>query len=410
MATPILYLFKGAILNINSKQKIDLAIVTSEPFPIGMAATNRMLTYATELSKKKNVLVLIARPTEVNGRINNLEAEGEFKKVKYKYVHGKTIWLKESSKFKKLLLILDSYILLFKNIKKNKPNSVLLVSNRITYIWALWLYSKILRFKYYQEKSEKPPVMKNKTNYLFKNFYLASYKLFDGIIVMTNELAKLFYATGQTNTFHLPMTVDMNRFKDLVSKKDREKATNLLFKYSGGGNLERDGMLGIVQAFIALRAKKIPFEFHIIGPVNTNDSYYIEIASLIEKNSAQNDIFFKGQYPSTEIPQLISEADCLIMAPAKDFASGGFPTKLGEYLSTGLPVICTSVSEIPMYLDKSCAIIIPPNDVDAILKSLMDVIENYPEYIAIGEKGKAIAEKNFSAEAYSEQLINFLEI
>lgn len=395
---------------MDSNQKKDLVIVTSEPFPIGMAATNRMLTYATELSQKKNILVLIAKPTEVNGRINNSEAEGEFQKVKYKYVHGKTVWLKEISKFKKLLLILNSYILLFKNLKASNPSSVLLVSNRITYTWVLWIYSKIFRFKYYQEKSEKPPVIKNKTNFLYKSLYLASYKLFDGIIVMTNELSKLFDSLGQTNTFHLPMTVDITRFNDLTSKKCIGETDKLLFKYSGGGNLERDGVLGIVQAFIALKEKGFSFEFHIIGPFNANDSYYLEIASLIKNNNAQDDIVFKGQYPSTEIPRLISEADCLIMAPPKDFASGGFPTKLGEYLSTGLPVICTSVSEIPMFLDESCAILIPPNDTDAISKSLIGIIENYEEYTAVGKKGKVVAEKNFKAGAYTEQLIDFLEI
>ena len=31
-------------------------------------------------------------------------------------------------------------------------------------------------------------------------------------------------------------------------------------------------------------------------------------------------------------------------------AKGGFPTKLGEYLATGNPVVVTKVGEIPNYL------------------------------------------------------------
>lgn len=395
---------------MDSNRKIDLAIITKQPFPIGMASTNRMLTYATELSAYKNILVLVSRPTEIPGYVNNLKAEGEFNKIKYKYIHNTTIWWKNAPKLKKLLVILNSYVLLFANLKKNRPHSVLLTSNDITLIWALWLYSKFLGFRYFQEMSEKPPVINKKVNRLYKHFYLASYKLLDGVLVMTQELEKIFQNIGQINTFHLPMTVDISRFNGLISKKGRGKTDKLLFKYSGGGNLERDGILGVVRAFIALKGQSIPFEFHIIGPFNANDSYYLEITSLIKNNNAQDDIVFKGQCPSTEIPRLISEADCLIMAPPKDFESGGFPTKLGEYLSTGLPVICTSVSEIPMFLDGSCAILIPPNDTAAISKSLIGIIKNYEEYESVGKKGKVVAEKNFKADAYTEQLIDFLEI
>ena len=40
-------------MSINIAERIDLAIVTKEPFPEGMAATNRILSYAKYLAGLK---------------------------------------------------------------------------------------------------------------------------------------------------------------------------------------------------------------------------------------------------------------------------------------------------------------------------------------------------------------------
>lgn len=156
-------------MNKIKTKNIDLAIVTNESFPIGMAATNRLLSYTTEIAKRKNVKVLIAKPTEYKSAIKNKLAEGEHLGIKYKYIHGTTIWPKGKSKFHKLIIILKGYFLLFQNIRKIKPKSILLISNSLSMIWVLWFYSKIFGFRYFQEKSEKPPVLKRKIFFCIKN-------------------------------------------------------------------------------------------------------------------------------------------------------------------------------------------------------------------------------------------------
>ncbi|MBT7817404.1 MAG: hypothetical protein HN566_11765, partial [Polaribacter sp.] len=60
------------------KDCIDLVIVTNEPFPYGAAATNRILTYSSELSKNKRVKVLIVKPTELPSNIINNQVLGVF--------------------------------------------------------------------------------------------------------------------------------------------------------------------------------------------------------------------------------------------------------------------------------------------------------------------------------------------
>ncbi|MDY0285423.1 MAG: glycosyltransferase family 4 protein [Kiritimatiellia bacterium] len=389
------------------KHKTDLVIITNEPFPIGMAATNRILSYAKEIAKKKKVTVLIAKPTELPNNIRNTEPKGYINLLKYNYIHKNTIWPKKSSKLNKAGIIIKSYILLFKELFDLKAKSVLLVSNDIKLIWLLWSFSKILNFNYYQEKSEKPPVLKKSTYEIYKQFYLFSYRLFTGMIVMTNELKNLFISLKQNNLFLLPMTVEIDRFKDIKKNANKNK---IIFKYCGGGNYQRDGLDIMVNAFIGLRDYYRNFEFHIIGPINKNSDYLNKIIHLVKERDITDKILFIGKKDSNEIPVLLMEADFLIMAPPENFSSGGFPTKLGEYLATGKPVICTSVSEVPLYLNNTNSIIIKPNNKKELIDVLSAIIQAPMKYEKIGKNGRLIAEKIFNINAHSNSLIKFLKI
>ena len=52
------------------------------------------------------------------------------------------------------------------------------------------------------------------------------------------------------------------------------------------------------------------------------------------------------------MPKYLCNAKLLALArPDSIQAQGGFPTKLGEYLATGRPVVVTKVGEIPDYLE-----------------------------------------------------------
>ena len=64
-------------------KKYDLIIVTQEPFPSGLAATNRLLTYARELAREYAVKVIVVRPSELESNIRNHEAIGSFKEVDF---------------------------------------------------------------------------------------------------------------------------------------------------------------------------------------------------------------------------------------------------------------------------------------------------------------------------------------
>jgi len=71
---------------------------------------------------------------------------------------------------------------------------------------------------------------------LYKKLYLLLYRLFDGMILMTKELCEYFVNIGQNKVFHLPMSVDHDRF----SIKKKNEIMKPYFAYCGGGDYDRD--------------------------------------------------------------------------------------------------------------------------------------------------------------------------
>ena len=98
------------------------------------------------------------------------------------------------------------------------------------------------------------------------------------------------------------------------------------------------------------------------------------------------------------MPQYLKNAEVLVLSrPDNIQAAYGFPTKLGEYLMTGNPVVVTRVGELDNFLEdgKSC-LFAKPGDAQHFAKKLKWTLENPAEAKEIGAKGKQVAEVSFN--------------
>jgi len=86
-------------------------------------------------------------------------------------------------------------------------------------------------------------------------------------------------------------------------------------------------------------------------------------------------------------------------------AKHGFPTKLGEYLLTGNPVVVTTVGDIPGFLkDGESAVFAKPDEPESFSSRLNWVLDHKEEGIEIGERGKEVALKEFNYLIESQKL------
>ena len=287
----------------------------------------------------------------------------------------------------------------------SKCTTVLYVSRNNFYAMLLKLGLSIKRVAFYRETSES--VLSYVKGKLKKLFYLHANKLFDGFIVISDNLAGLLrkYARKNTDFFVLPILVRMDRFLDYDSLKKR----NTLF-YCSGGNVERDGLLDTINGFLAFKEKTNDKEYtlEIATSLNLSNEYHKKVYNIIMANT--NTIIYKGSLPTTEIPKLLMEASILMLTPHENYKSKGFPTKLGEYLASGTPVICSAIDDLKEQITPDVVSFVEPNDIQGISDAIIELIEDKEKARAIGLRGRDWVVKKYTMECYADSMIEFLNI
>lgn len=365
---------------------MKITIVNTLPVPSGNASVNRLLSYAKELVPLGNDVTVLssARSDEKKGETD------EVKYMNYGY-----------------LGLIKALLAILKWIRKEKPEVVILVSNSLLLIYPLWFTCKTLGIKLLQEKSEFPFVLQNTgfLGHIYAKFYVSTtYKLFDGLIVMTKPLMAYFKdkVRKKVQLFEMPMTVDCERFK--ISKS--ESVFGNFIAYCGDMAGNKDGVVNLIEAFYIASKKIKDVKLLLIGG-SSNPDEFTKIRQYAESLDNERIVFY-GRADRDEIPQLLVNAKALALArPSSLQSSGGFPTKLGEYLSTGNPVIVTKVGDIPIYLNDENAFVVEPDDNIAFATAIIKVFEDYDKARQIGKKGKEVALSVFNAKVQTKRLNDF---
>ena len=366
---------------------MKIAIVNTLPVPSGNASVNRFLGYGKEL-----VRMGVAVDVLTSARCEDCEIEG----VQVISCGNGTSMLGALRK-------------ITKRVRKGGYDAVILISNSLFLIYPLWFACKRGKVKLLQEKSEFPFVLMKKglLNLLYAKFYVnTTYKLFDGLIVMTKPLMEYFKDKVSKNCklFEMPMTVDTDRFS--IEKKPSQYGDYIAYCGNMAGN--KDGVMNLIMAF-DLASQKIPeVKLLLIGGSSNKDDWD-KIVKTVADMGNQNIILY-GKASRDEIPVLLKNAKALALArPSSLQSTGGFPTKLGEYLATGNPVVVTAVGDIPQYLNKSNAFVVEPDNNEAFVEAMIKVFADYDKAKSVGLKGQELSQTMFSAKVQSQRLHEYLK-
>lgn len=275
-----------------------------------------------------------------------------------------------------------------------------------TYLESISLF-KNSGAKMIQEVSEHPILFMSKTE--FNRYLELILPQIDFIFVMTNNLLEFYkkHIDKNTNLCHIPMTVDLDRFS---KSKSINKEDIYVISYVGLMNNGKDGVDILIKAFTLVSKKYKNVKLQLIGPYKPQADYFEQL-NYIKNNDLEDKIQYLGEKSRDEIPQLLIDSDCLVLArPNSKQAQFGFPTKLGEYLATSNPVIVTSVGEIPFYLKNNVnAFVAKPNDINDFADKILNVFRNKSNAIIVGEKGYQVANKFFNTEIQSNAIDKVLK-
>ena len=388
-----------------------IAVVCTFGFPEGLAASTRIISYLkglNELGVETDVFVY--RPTELYGTPDIYPVDGEISGVKYHYPNTR-----KYSKYRICRAIGRFYywgVTCWRIYKANKEQKIdyLLISNDfldILFVFTFWC--KFIGVKTAFITDEYPEPIRVYLKDKIPNWKLRMYdfilKRQDSLIFMTDKLNTFFNSKLKKPYHILPTITDTTRFENITKSDNGSK----YLCYMGNMELSKDNVDNIIRAFSYIANEYSDLEFHLYGAPSQRDQAFIE--NVIDTLGMSQRVFIKGRVDSTQVPQILIDAHVLVSSqPNSKRAEGGFPTKLGEYMATGVPTILTDVGEIAQYVqDGKHVHIVPPENPEQYAQKLRYVLDNYAECLDIAKNAKRYLKEQFDYRPISKRLMDFIE-
>ena len=174
-----------------------------------------------------------------------------------------------------------------------------------------------------------------------------AYKRSDGIIVTSS------YFKGHFNNCAPILVVPTLQYQKIDVTKVVEEQSVRRFVYAGQLGYRKDLLNDIIKAFYVLRDRE--YVFNILGL--TYDEYVERFPDeeqyLKAINKDQERIKFFGKVPHKDVLNMVGNSDfALIIRESIRRNNVGFPTKFGESINCGTPVIVSDFSDVVFYTKK----------------------------------------------------------
>lgn len=390
-------------------------IVTGEPFPNGMAATNRIKCYAKAIiSQGIDCEVIVIRKTESPANPHNTIGLGIADNViPFRYVLGSPI--PNKNYFIRNIQGLTAKRCTIHYLKKrlNKSDVVFgYLGNNVDLIVKLIDLAHNKGAVFCRELNEYPFVTVEESRFQREKtiLYEKIFPRLDGIIVISDALYK-YVKPLVSNTCiiqKIPILVDYIQFA--IPDKSSINSPPFIF-HAGTLTEKKDGFIGMLEAF-AIAVKKVSYSLRFIIAGNIDNSPDKErILYTINEYNLKDKVIFLGLLKTEEILKYLSKASLVILNKYPNQQNQyGFSTKLGEYLAAGKPVIMTKVGEAMNWLvDGVNSYVIDYGDVQQLANTIVRAFENDEERMRIGRNARMLCEKCFDYKQYGNALVDMFE-
>lgn len=397
---------------------MNIFVISIYPFPEGLAPTNRIKAYAKGLIQagaKVNVVLpfptdaFVSSPPLGLGIIDGIHYEytSGVCKSRYKLFRALSIY----SGYRKFKGFITSFVSLNKHNKVHKIDTVILSSDSLNLLIFYSLTSKIIGAKFVFIFDEYPIPIRHKLKSkipLWKEFmYRLVLKNTDAYISISMNLKDYFCKLCNKKAFILSSVTDTDRFSKV--KNDCLIEEEYLC-YMGNMELSKDNVDLIIKSYANLPLKiQKRYKLYLYGSPSMSNK--LKILNLIESLFLQKNVFFKGKVSFEDVPQVLRNATVLLSSqPDTLRAHGGFPTKLGEYLLSGIPTLISDVGENSKFVRDGIEVFFAkPDSIEDYTNKLEYIIENYSDALYVAEQGKQYVKDSFSHIKQGEKLFLFLQ-
>lgn len=234
------------------------------------------------------------------------------------------------------------------------------------------------------------PIIRRPMARFFEIYENWAAKKFDCLMTATPFITKRFKKIN-SNTININNYPLLDELQSSNPEIFQEKQRQVC--YVGGLGPIR----GIHQLLSA--ADSINGAIHIAGPINPND--------MEEQLISHKNIEYLGFLDRVQVKDLLSSsvAGIVTFLPEPNHINAQ-PNKMFEYMSAGIPVICSNFPLWRSIIEKhNCGICVDPEKPEEIAKAISYLCDNPDIAVRMGRNGRAAVEIEYNWEHESEKLI-----
>ena len=384
-------------------------------FPNGTAETARITGYARGLrAAGRDALVLCLGTSEPSppGAALNTEVSGVVHGIPFEYTCGSTI--RSTDFWRRRWSRAHGLVGAARRIRRQRGagpvEAILLYSTSPLDAAVLHFVSRCVGAVYIIELGELPfPTLRGVVlGRLRRSVHNRTFfRWFDAAIVISDRLRQHLAAFGSREMAVLkaPVIVDTDEFRPIPEAVDPLP----VIAYCGLLNEEKDGVATLMRAFARVVADLPQVRLRLIG-----DTYHgtriPEFRAIARHLGIADRVSFVGIVARSEVPALLAQASVLVLArPRSPQSEAGMPTKVAEYLASGVPTVLTRTGEIEGFLENGVsAYLVPPDDEPALAAALRHVLVHSAEAADVGRCGREVALRNFDYRVVGAQVAAFI--
>ena len=381
---------------------MHISVLTGRsPYPNGMAATQRIHLMARAMAEAGAAVNIWVDGLDGWTEARNSDAIGVKDGIPYEYLLGKT----QASRHK-LFRVLDRIKLSCAARRR------MAAAARARALDGLYFYTSILkpeferlvvrnevgrhRFPVVIDLCEAPWSFKPEQSFVEKR--VSPLWGVDGVICISRFLEEWVQKenarTGRNvRPLYVPILVDVNEIKPAVIPP---AGKIILF---AGSSAYDETLRFLLATMEMVWAKHADCQLVITGGAK-------EATLGAAFKRFRKRIRYAGFVERRALLQEYSAASVLVIPLFDDVRSHArFPTKLGEYLASGRPVVTNRVGEIPRFLeDGISACVTEPRDTAAFAEAICQLLAHPAQGQEIGRVGRRVAERCFHYANYGTQL------
>lgn len=227
-------------------------------------------------------------------------------------------------------------------------------------------------------------------------------KYYDGLIFISKNIENLYRKKYSIKNFiRIPILCETVNVLPFTYLYDDSKSFEIAF--SGQININKENIDLLFYALGVLLKEGYRIRINMYGPITDEKKIHL----LIENNNLSDVVRLCGDLKYEEVMINLQKSHLLVVIRGNTMQNFyGFSTKLSDYLSTGVPVLVTDVSDVSEYLkDNVNAFVINPDSSAEIIKKIRYIINNYNQKAGyISKNAFRVVNNKFAYILYKEKI------